>query len=438
MTKINTNLNKAIAGIPIQTHEGAPAKRITPEQQLNRSVLACMLWEDSFYESGESIANRIVEGVKNVSPEYASQLAITARSKFYLRHVPLLICDTLAKEGELKAAVLAEVIQRPDELGEFLAIYWRNGKQPLAAQVKKGLAKAFTKFNEYSLAKYNSRKAGVKLRDVMFLCHPKPTSEEQASLWKRLVDGKMISPETWENQLSAGKDKKEAWTNLILENKLGGLALLRNLRNIQEVGVTEEIIRQGIQQANFAKVLPFRFIAAARYAARFEPEIEKAMLKSLDTTVKLAGKTILLIDTSGSMVGGLSKKSDLNRSEAAIALAILLREICSDIEIISFAGQPNQVPARRGFALRDAIDPPTGGTNTEDAKKFADSHGYDRIIIITDEQSHQVISNPRGLGYVINVAAYKNGVGYGKWTHIDGWSEAVINYIQELEAGSAE
>jgi len=33
----------------------------------------------------------------------------------------------------------------------------------------------------------------------------------------------------------------------------------------------------------------------------------------------------------------------------------------------------------------------------------------------------------------INVASYKNGVGYGKWTHIDGWSESVIEYIRALE-----
>ena len=42
-------------------------------------------------------------------------------------------------------------------------------------------------------------------------------------------------------------------------------------------------------------------------------------------------------------------------------------------------------------------------------------------------------SSGRSSGYVINVASYKNGVGYGKWTHIDGWSEAVIEYIRALE-----
>jgi len=58
---------------------------------------------------------------------------------------------------------------------------------------------------------------------------------------------------------------------------------------------------------------------------------------------------------------------------------------------------------------------------------------YDRILVITDEQSHDRISAPHGKGYVINVASARNGVGYGPWTHIDGFSEAIIDYIRALE-----
>ena len=76
---------------------------------------------------------------------------------------------------------------------------------------------------------------------------------------------------------------------------------------------------------------------------------------------------------------------------------------------------------------------PGGGTNTETAKLLADREGYDRIIIITDEQSHQDISAPKARGYVVNVAPYEHGIGYGDWTHIDGWSEAVLAYIGAAE-----
>ena len=66
------------------------------------------------------------------------------------------------------AETLTRVIQRADELTEFVAIYWSEGKLPLSAQVKKGLAAAFRKFDAYALAKYN-RENPVKLRDVLFL-----------------------------------------------------------------------------------------------------------------------------------------------------------------------------------------------------------------------------------------------------------------------------
>ena len=58
----------------------------------------------------------------------------------------------------------------------------------------------------------------------------------------------------------------------------------------------------------------------------------------------------------------------------------------------------------------------------------------DRIIVVTDEQTHDGIATPKAKGYVINVGTYKNGVGYGKWLHIDGWSEAVVDYIRAFEA----
>ena len=140
----------------LYTHEGAPAKIINAEQRLRRSVMACMLWEDSFYEDGISIAERIQEAVTQVKPEIVANIAIEAREQFKLRHVPLLLVRTLAKLGYPVKDVLTRVIQRPDEITEYLALYWKDGRCPVSAQSKKGLAKAFTKFNEYQLSKYRN------------------------------------------------------------------------------------------------------------------------------------------------------------------------------------------------------------------------------------------------------------------------------------------
>ncbi|HLJ29884.1 MAG TPA: TROVE domain-containing protein [Candidatus Angelobacter sp.] len=420
----------------LRTHEGAPARHISPELQLRRSVLACMLWEDPFYEDGVAIAGRIRELVTQVPAEKVAALAVEAREKMKLRHVPLLLVREMARlktHRHLVAETLARVIQRADELAEFVALYWSEGKQPLSAQVKKGLASAFTKFDEYALAKYN-RAAPVKLRDVLFLSHAKPVDSAQAELWKRLVDGDLATPDTWEVALSAGADKREVWERLLRENKLGSLALLRNLRNMADAKVDPPLIGAGLTRMKTERVLPFRFIAAARYAPQWEAELEQAMFKSLEGQPKLPGKTVLLVDISGSMDAQLSRRGEMRRNDAGYGLAVLLREIAEKVSIYSFSDNLVRVPNRSGFALRDAlhVSQPHNGTYLGKALSGIEEK-YDRLIVITDEQAHDSVPNPKARGYVINVASYKNGVGYGPWVHIDGWSEAVIEYIRAAE-----
>ena len=435
-------LNLLNLGYRPRTHEGAPARHISPEHQLRRAVMACLLWESQFYEDGVEIAGRIAELVPKVQAEKVAALAVEAREQMKLRHAPLLIVREMARHAthrRLVAETLERVIQRADELAEFVAIYWKDGRVPLSAQVKKGLAASFPKFDEYQLAKYD-RGGPIKLRDVLFLSHAKPRDAAQAALWKKLVWGRLATPDTWEVALSAsgntGADKREAWERLLREQKLGALALLRNLRNLREAGVDEALVTEALGAMNASRVLPFRFLAAARHAPHFEEALEQAMLKSVASQAKLPGRTIVLVDVSGSMTAPLSKRSEMQRTDAAYGLAVLVREIAEKVAVYSFSDRVVEVPARRGFALRDAIDAsqPHNGTLLGNAVEWLNkSERYDRLIVITDEQAHDSVPAPKGKGYVINVASYKNGVGYGKWTHIDGWSDAVIEYIRALE-----
>ncbi len=419
-----------------RTHEGGPARHVSPELQLRRSVLACLLWEDQFYEDGVAIAGRIAELVPKVEAETVAALAVEARERMKLRHAPLLLVREMARHKTHRALVaetLARVIQRADELAEFVAIYWKDGRVPLSAQVKKGLAAAFPKFDEYALAKYD-RPGPIKLRDVLFLSHAKPRDPAQAELWKRLVEGKLATPDTWEVALSAGRDKRTAWEQLLRDEKLGALALLRNLRNMQEAGVDEDVVLGSLRSMDTGRVLPFRFIAAARHVPDWESVIEEAMLRSVGAQEKLPGRTVLLVDVSGSMIAKLAGRSEMMRTDAAYGLAVLLREIAEKVVVYTFSDKLVKVPPRRGFALRDALDAsqPHQGTLLGQALNGI-TEEYDRILVISDEQAHDRVPVPRGKGYVVNVASYKNGVGYGKWIHIDGWSESVVEYIRELE-----
>lgn len=439
--------NTAVRTNPVYTHEGGRASRISPLAQLERSVLSCLLWEDSFYENGVSVADRIGKLVAQCSPADVSEVAQKARTEFKLRHVPLLIAAHMAKNGYTNTAdTIAAVIQRADELAELPSIYWKlngpskNGQNvPLSAQMKKGLARAFTKFDAYQLAKYN-RDSEVKLRDVLFLCHAKPKDEAQEAIWKQLVDGTLPAPDTWEVSLSAGADKGQTFTRLLQENKLGYMALLRNLRNMDEAKVNRDLIcRSLLEGASRSKALPFRFIAALRHAPMFASVLDEAMQRSLQDMERLPGRTVIAVDVSGSMSSELSRRSQMRCNEAAAAVAILLRGICPDTRVIGFGSDAQEIPAFQGLAiaehLRNFGNVVGCGTEVGRAAALANRLGYDRVIIITDEQSrdNMVSPLPGTKAYIVNVASYENGIGYGQWTHINGFSEGVVRYMQEIE-----
>jgi 60 kDa SS-A/Ro ribonucleoprotein len=447
MAKLNVWKRLFPAGTRAKTHEGAVAQTVNPRLELRRTVLTCLLWEDTFYEKGNKIAERVADLVVKNKPEDVAALAREARDNMQLRHAPLFLVRELARRkgaGALVAETLAQIIQRADELSEFVALYWQPRKQPLSAGVKRGLAKAFTKFDAYQLAKYN-RDGVVKLRDVLFLSHAKPKNAEQAALWKSLVENTLEPPDTWEVALSAGKDKRETWERLLREEKLGGMAVLRNLRLMLASGVAPKLIATRLEKG-IDRALPFRFVTAARYAPKLEGAIEKALFKGIAGFEKLPGSTGLLVDVSGSMDGQLARKGETTRMDTAAGLAILLREVADEFEIATFSEKCVTLPARRGFALRDGItgSQPHSSTYLKRALiELRDRHGWeklDRVIVITDEQSHDGIATAwTQKAYVVNVAPYQHGVSYANgWTHIDGWSERVVDYVAAIESELAE
>jgi len=437
---MRTNTKRNVASLV--THEGAPARHISILAQLRRSVLSCLLWESEFYEDGVDIGKRIAALTAQCAPDEVAALAIEAREQMHLRHVPLLLLRELARHPLIKdrpqllSKAMGRVLQRADEPAEFLALYWKDEKQPLSKQVKRGLAWSLRRFSEYDLAKYN-RNAEVTLRDVLFLSHAKLKDEAQAALWKKLAAHELMTPDTWEVQLSAGADKKETFERLIREKKLGYFALIRNLRNMEQAGVDVQLVREAIlaRKGGADKVLPFRYIAAARHAKQFEPQLDAAMQAALMELPKLAGNTVVLVDNSGSMSAQLSGKSEMTRADAAAGVAIVARGVCESVRVFAFSDRCVEAPPRTGMALRDVIRTatPMGGTQLGAAVVTVSKLPHDRLIVITDEQSADRVQDPKGLGYMINVASNRHGVGYGRWLHIDGWSDAVVRFIAEHE-----
>lgn len=445
MARVNARSRAA----PAFTHEGGPASANIPNAaQLRRLVMACMLWEDQFYVDGEKIADQIEQAAMKVAIPDLIQIMFEARNVAQLRHVPLLLADILTKRAPNVAGAVAGILQRADEPGELIALHLSrkgilnaNKSKTLPSSIRKGIELALQAnkgFGEYGLAKYD-RDSKVKLRDVLRLVRPKPLSKEQSRLWKRVIAGTLDIPDTWETALSGGADKKETFERMLREGTLGYLALLRNLRNMEQAGVDRKLVNDAILlRKGSARVLPFRYVAAARAAPSIEKAIDQALVASVGESAPLPGRTAVVVDVSGSMKDKLSEKSDLTRLDAAAALASVIN---GDLRVFTFSNRVVEVPARRGMAGVDAIknSQQHAGTYLGQAVQHVNNLGkHERIIVITDEQSRDKVPEPiADKAYMINVASYQNGIGYAhtsKWVKIDGFSEGVIRFIREYEA----
>lgn len=461
MSKINPSLKKSskfeeerLAG-----GSGALAAKQSNTALLRRAVLANLLWEDVAYMDGMKVAEEIQRLIPLCPAIDVYNIALEARTMQKLRHTPLFIAVEMCKYPEHKMFVqdlLPQIITRADMLTDFLAIYWKDGKKPIANQAKKGLAKAFHNFNEYKFAKYD-RDAAIKLRDVMFLCRPKPENQYEQDLFKKVANRTLATPETWEVLLSTGKDKKESWTKLISEGKIGGLAMLRNIANMRRANVDKKVINEGLEKLKSSMLMPLDFLKAFRMNPEFGRQIEDAMINSYANLPKLKGKTLFIVDVSGSMGARMSEKSDFTRYDAACAMAMLAANQCEDYEIVCTAGndythtgahRPVPYP-QKGFGIFEQIREANrnigyGGIFTRQCLEWCNNkfkgQKFDRIIVFSDSQDCDLPERrtPKPFGtynYICDVSAHTKGVNYkGAWTaEISGFSEHFITFIAATE-----
>ncbi|XZF13482.1 TROVE domain-containing protein [Chitinophagaceae bacterium MMS25-I14] len=348
-------------------HEGAKAFVLTPELELYAAVVTASL-SDQFYEKSGERVERIRTLIGRTKPAFVVRLAIYTREQMHLRSIPLVLAVELAKihNGDnLVATLCGRVVQRADEIAELLAYYaLANGRKELkqlnrlSKQLQKGLGMAFNKFDEYQFAKYN-RDAAVKLRDALFLVHPKAKDANQQMIFDKIVQGKLQTPYTWETELSAlgqqayanATEKqlflKAKWEELIFSNKLGYMAMLRNLRNILEAEVSKEALdkvcsiisnRDAVARS---KQLPFRFLAAYRELQALKNGRTGLVLDALETAVlhsaaNIAGydedtRVVIAADVSGSMQRPISLRSKIQSYDIGLMLAMLLQSRCKHV-----------------------------------------------------------------------------------------------------------
>jgi hypothetical protein len=268
----------------------------------------------------------------------------------------------------------------------------------------------------------------------MFLTHPKPRDEAEKALFARIANKQLATPDTWEVEISANGNNRASWERLLSERKLGALALIRNLRNMEAVGVSRDLIEEAMEACDASKVFPFRYVAAYRASPEHMNMLNKMLLRAVNNLPKLKGSTAVLVDVSGSMFGPkVSAKSDMSRADAAAALAACYPGNC---DVFSFSNSLVKVQTFGGLPAIDEIlrSQHHSGTYLGQALQALPKQ-YDRVIVITDEQSHDRVVKPAGCKsmYVINVAAYQPTITYGDIVSITGFSENVFRFITEHE-----
>ena len=449
-------------------HEGYAAYKMPDKTKLVTQVLTSFFNEQKFYGDNSDEIKETLKRVIKKDPEFVSKLAVFARREFNMRSISHVMTAYLAHEVEGKQYVrqtVQGVAIRGDDVTEIMAAYISEFGKPIPNSLKKGIADVMRGFDEYTLAKYKGSGKGVKMADLLGICHPKPATPEQALLWRRLLEGKLAIPETWETELSAHGNNKETWEKLIANNSVGYMAMLRNLRNILNANPSNinkvyakladpEAVRKSRQ-------LPFRFMTAyanlpSTAGTKIRDVLEDAISASVANLPKIPGRTLIAIDGSGSMDSYVSAKSEVRCADLSALLGIIANYICDDAYVVQFDHELRVLnPSHRSGIIAEAIRTAMarGGTNMSLPFQYLlhEHLNVDRVIIISDNECN----SPWGYQPVQTLAdEYRRKTGNDIWVHaidlqgygtqqfhgaktniIGGWSEKVFDFIRLVEEG---
>lgn len=481
MAKFNQkNTNKTV------NSEGFPAYEMKDKEHLVTSVLTTMFGEPKFYGSTDGDIFTLASAFAKGDPGFLYRLTCYARNEFNLRSVSHVLACIIAYDArEYTRMTLRNIIVRPDDITEIMACYLQMYGKPFPNALKKEIAVQMQKFDEYSLAKYNSRHMSMKLRDVLRITHPVPKDKEIEVIFRKVLDDTLVTPYTWETELSEKGNSKEVWDELISSGKVGYMALLRNLRNIIKSGADIKPVLDVIsdeKRVKKSRQLPFRFYSAYRMLEKenlITPEIHQALEKALTCSIQnqeiIPGRTLIAVDVSSSMrCITVSSKSTITCSDIAALLGAMASRICEDATVCYFdcEGIWSGLPSETGYIIKhygkyDSIleicrnsSFKGGGTQMElpmlyalKKDKTANIHAFDRVIYFSDNMCNhsagglmQTVQgridkyrerfNPRFWVHGVDMQGYGSQQFCGKrFNLITGWSEKVLDFILLAEKG---
>ncbi|MGP4052669.1 TROVE domain-containing protein [Streptomyces sp. 2A115] len=497
-------------GRVLRTYEGGRGQERDPRSELFLLSIANFVAQKTFYETGAARDDRFAALVRRLAvsdPSWTADLLHWLRGEGNMRTASIVGAaeyvkarlDAGATDGPPNRQVVASVLRRPDEPGELLAywtaLYGRNVPKP----VKRGIADAVRRlYSGKSLLKYDTASKGYRFGDILNLVHaaPDPDKPWQGELFRYALD-RRHNPDTAEppasnrvltahrelmalpvaerravvtaadgaERLAAagitwealagwlqGPMDKAAWEAVI--PSMGGMALTRNLRNFDEAGVSDEVAAQVATKISDpaevarSRQFPFRYLAAYQHAPslRWSYPLEQALGHSLANVPALPGRTLVLVDRSGSMFySRMSDRSELNRADAAAIFGTALALRAADADLVEFGTSSARVKFRKGESVLKVLERfgDLGGTDTTEAvRRHYKKH--DRVLIVTDEQAtYSHYGDPTEQVpahvpvYTWNLAGYRAGhgpSGKGNRHVFGGLSDAAFRMVPLLES----
>lgn len=516
MARFNTRTKKTTPLSPVRTTGrtlrtalGGRGHERDARSELFLLAIANLVSQQTFHESGADRDDRFTRLVRELAvddPSWTAGLLGWLRGEGNLRTASLVGAAEYvharlaarATDGPSNRQVVASVLRRPDEPGELLGYWTTTYGRAVPKPVKRGIADAVRRlYHGRSLLKYDTVSKGYRFGDVLNLVHasPDPDKPWQGELFRYALD-RRHHPETavppasdrvlgahralmalpvaerravvtsdggaerlaaagmtWETLAGwlQGPMDKAAWEAVI--PSMGTMALVRNLRNFDEAGVSDEVAaRVAARIADPAEVarsrqFPFRYLAAHRHAPslRWAYPLERALGHSLAQVPALSGRTLVLVDRSGSMFySRLSDRSELNRADAAAVFGTALALRAADADLVEFGTSSNAIAFSRGESVLKVLERfgDLGGTDTTGAVR-RHYRRHDRVLIVTDEQyafsrhgdpTEQVPADVPV--YTWNLAGYRAGHGpSGKANRhtFGGLSDAAFRMVPLLE-----
>jgi hypothetical protein len=497
-------------GRTLRTHEGGLGHERDARSELFLLAVANFVSQQTFYESGAARDDRFATLVRELAvtdPGWTAGLLGWLRGEGNLRTASLVGAaeyvkarlDAGATDGPSNRQVVNSVLQRPDEPGELLAYWTATYGRAVPKPVKRGVADAVRRlYTGKALLKYDTASKGYRFGDVLNLVHaaPDPDKPWQGDLFRYALDRRhhpdtavppasnrtltahrelmavpveerralVTAPDGAERLAAAGMTwealagwlqgpmDKAAWEAVI--PSMGTMALVRNLRNFDQAGVSDEVAARVAarisdpEEVRRSRQFPFRYLAAYQHAPslRWAYPLEQALGHSLANVPTLPGRTLVLIDRSGSMWAPLSDRSELNRADAAAIFGTALALRAANADLVEFGTGSRVVPFRQGESVLRILERfgSLGGTDTTEAVR-RHYRGHDRVLIVTDEQyTHHRHGGPTEQVpadipvYTWNLAGYRPGhgpSGSGNRHTFGGLSDAAFRMVPLVEAG---